>query len=293
MRRGRGERRTSSQSSSSTQNSTRRRGRSTSRADSRASDRPRRRSRRIAGLAVTGEDPTSFISGPQAEQFSRSVAEVETTRQQQRQPSRAELVVEREGTPARARQYLQTSLTLMQSLIPERPDSPEINGAFGQSIGPFRMELIAEPPAEVELGVILPPIVARLRPRQGIDGAPEFHQIMAWIILTTENGDDLPYPDQTDMLRGNSIASVSHQETEDEDTGYIRFEDLTIQHPGRYRLRICLVRMESSQDANRGLFEGGTNIQMIHSRVVHVRGEAHPIEPCRSHRARLYPARFS
>ncbi len=283
MRRGRGRSRTSSQSTSSTQKSTRRRGRSTSRANPRASDRPRRRSSRLAGFAVTTEDTTLPITGSQAEQPFRSAGDAATSRQQQRQRRGAELAVEIED-PGPAHQGLQTSMTLMQTPTVGAPNLPDVNGALGQSNCHFHMELTTHPPDAVESGAALPPLVARVWRQRDSDRAAGLHQLLALVIPVSEGRDGVIQPEQSDALRVMTHVSESPNNG-NEDTGYVRFEGLTIQEPGSYRLRICLVRMRRTQAADGGLYENAENICVIHSTVVQVYPRAQRFEPCRFTRA--------
>ena len=139
------------------------------------------------------------------------------------------------------------------------------------------MEIIVEPPAEIQPGVMLdPPIVARLRARDGAEDTPDISGIWASVFLTSEDGVEVLAPPSRDLLRGALVNSVQQVVDEEGEKGYVSFPGLTIEQPGNYRLRICLIRMESSQSVSDVPYESGINFQTVHSRVVHVQAATRP-----------------
>lgn len=293
MPRGRGRRRTSSQSSSSMPKTSCARGRSVSRAESRASDGPRRRSPRISSLAATREESASGWPGaqtsqeatnpPRAECLRLRAVGAETARQRQRQQNRAGLVAEGAGDSDQELQTRQTPPNSMQNGLQERLSSPQINGANEQSVGLYEMEVVVEPPAESRPGAALYPlIVVRVRRREGVNDAPDLSELWASVFVTCENGFEVLAPPRTDLLTGTLVNSVHQVFEEEGETGYVSFPGLTIRQPGSYRIRICLIRMEASRGSTNASFESGVNFQTAHSRVVRIHAAASAIEPCKS-----------
>jgi len=284
MPRARGRRRASSQSSSPGFKSSSVRGRSVTTAESRASDAPRRRLSRISRLSATRENPSS---GESADQGSQSIPRqrsgpgriARTGRAQQRgsQASRADSVADRTGSPVPEAQQQQTILQSMQSPPQESLPLPQTDGEIDQEPGPYEMEIVVQPPAEIQPGVTLdPPIMARLRAREGARDVPNISRIWASVFLTSEDGIEVLAPPSRDLLGGALVNSVQQVVDEEGEKGYVSFPGLTISQPGTYRLRICLIRMETRQNVSSVPYESGINFQTVHSRVVHVQAAAPP-----------------
>ena len=278
MPRGRGRRRASSQSSSPGFKSSSAQGRSVAAAESRASQLPRRRSSRISRLSATREDSRSGDSGSQEYQNryrrDRDPARApgaERAQQQGSQENTANSVAGRTGDPFPDAQRQRALPQFMQSAPQGRLPSPQINGESEQGIGPFEMEIVVQPPAEIQPGVTLdPPIVAQLKVRDGAEDVPDISGIWASVFLTSEDGVQVLAPPSRDLLMGALVNSVQQVVDEEGERGYVSFPGLTILQPGSYRLRICLIRMETRQSASGIPYDSGINFQTVHSRVVRV-----------------------
>ncbi|KAG9242528.1 hypothetical protein BJ878DRAFT_164944 [Calycina marina] len=109
------------------------------------------------------------------------------------------------------------------------------------------IDLSVQPPAQTRPGVALfPPVAARLSSRTNLYN--DLSQIFAFVSLVYENGEQLD-----DQLSGNS-ADCAHpipgsgRHVSDgrhaRDQAYFYFPDLVIHYPGRYRIRVTLMRME-------------------------------------------------
>lgn len=171
----------------------------------------------------------------------------------------------------------------MQNDLQERQASPPINGIDGQSSGPYNMDIIVEPPAESLPGAVLyPSLVVRIRRQQDTDDTTSFNELWASVFLTGENEAEVLAPPRTDLLAGMMVNSVRQVFGDEGETGYVTFPGLTIRQTGSYRIRICLIRMGTSQTTFDASSEGGVNVQMVHSQVIRVHSAAHPTEPCES-----------
>lgn len=281
MPRGRGRRRASSQSSSPGFKSSSVQGPPVATPESRASGVPRRRSARLASLSAAREDSRSGgFASEERQNIHRQdrnrarAPSAERAQQQGGQESTAESVAERTGYPVPEAQRQQVLLQSMQSPPQESLPSPQIDGDE-QRVGPYEMDIVVQPPAEIQPGVTLdPPIVARVRARRGAEDVPDISGIWASVFLTSEDGARVLAPPSRDLLRGALVNSVQPVVDEEGEKGYVSFPGLTIEQPGNYRLRICLIRMETRQSADDVPSESGINFQTVHSRVVRVQAAA-------------------
>lgn len=284
MPRGRGRRRASSQSSSPGFKSSSVQGRSVATAEPGGSDIPLRRSSRISRLSATRENPSlgdSAFEGSQNiyRQHRGRARAAGTERGPQRgtQANRADPVDDSTGYSVAESQQQAALLESMQSPPQERLPLPQIDGEIAQELGPYEMEIVVQPPAEIQPGVTLdPPIVARLRARDGAEEVPDISGIWASVFLTSEDGVEVLAPPSRDLLRGALVNSVQQVVDEEGEKGYVSFPGLTISEPGTYRLRICLIRMETRQNVSSVPYESGINFQTVHSRVVRVQATTPP-----------------
>jgi len=115
------------------------------------------------------------------------------------------------------------------------------------------LDLSVQPPAQTRPGVALfPPVAARLSSQATL--YDELSQIYAFVSLIHENGETLD-----DQLSGKA-ADSAHPMPESNrhgsssrhvrDQAYFYFPDLVIHYPGRYRIRVTLMRMEYSYESS-------------------------------------------
>jgi len=115
------------------------------------------------------------------------------------------------------------------------------------------LDLSVQPPAQTRPGVVLfPPVAARLSSQASL--YDELSQIYAYASLVHENGEPLD-----DQLSGKAVDSAhpmpgsgrhSSSSRNARDQAYFYFPDLVIHYPGRYRIRITLMRMEYSYESS-------------------------------------------
>lgn len=134
------------------------------------------------------------------------------------------------------------------------------------------MRFLVEPPTTIRPGALLnPPVVVRLdkTPANGMAiGDPS--RLWAFISITDEAGAVSLAPPNTDLVAGNLSDSVHTLETgpgpeAEEDVGFVSFPDLAINYPGRYRLRVSLMKLDAGAGAH-----GAQNLQTIESQVIRV-----------------------
>lgn len=176
---------------------------------------------------------------------------------------------------------------------------------------PIEMRIIGHPAPEAGRNEVLhPPLTVRLRQGAGHEGM-DMSQIWATVSLMDESGTTALAPPRQDLLRGRVVdsprsymgpasfvedegvvsGSIAPEDTTESES-YVTFSDLAILEPGRYRIRVTLLRMqgEASPGATASS-PGGSSIQHILSRVIEVRdlprtvgaSECHPDAKTEAH----------
>lgn len=117
--------------------------------------------------------------------------------------------------------------------------------------GAYQMHILVEPPHGARPGHVLTPattISLRSRHSPGGREAAIDDAARCWGFLTvvSTDGSTSLAPPSTTLVSGALVASVRDPASDDgnnEEVGQILFQNITINHPGDYRLRISLLRM--------------------------------------------------
>jgi len=181
----------------------------------------------------------------------------------------------------------QRALSRLRGRVDNEPGTidPCMDGVIdGPSASPYIMNILIEPPNQIRPGHLLsPPLILRLdQPPCEHSQAPSPNDpTLLWAVVSLFSADsETPIaPPQIDLLLGNPVDSVHPlaPEIPGREVGFVSFPDLSIREPGRYRLQISLIRMNSvGPSSNAPPFEGGTNMQHTFTRVINVDPEAEP-----------------
>ncbi|KAL8920323.1 MAG: hypothetical protein Q9172_004555 [Xanthocarpia lactea] len=144
----------------------------------------------------------------------------------------------------------------------------------------YEMHIIIQPPHETRPGdTLTPPLIVSLRSNGASlteEGTiADIDSYWAFVSVVSEDGLVALAPPSTSLLSGtlaDSVHGACLTEAE-RDVGHLSFQNLVINQPGRFRLRVSLLLMPSSQ---RGPPTGGSapagvrNIANILSDVIHV-----------------------
>lgn len=116
-------------------------------------------------------------------------------------------------------------------------------------------ELAVQPPPQTRPGVVLyPPIVARLSSDASI--FEELSQIWAVASLISPNGESLDQQlggrvaDSAHPMAGNGVNGRGGSQGAITDRAYFYFPNLIIHTPGRYRVRVTLMRMNNPRGSS-------------------------------------------
>ncbi|KAI4131780.1 MAG: hypothetical protein LQ347_002834 [Umbilicaria vellea] len=295
MPRGRGRRRTLSQGPNSRNTSRSSRGRSASSTDSRLSRSAQRRSARILSLATTREETNSAQesslycrseSPAQRQYHSSDNGAVSTAVQVQRQDYRHQWTPGIDTTGPYAESEESTEIVNAGPVLPLRNLTPPLNGGDSGDGKMFDMSIVLEPAARVRpANVLRPPMVIKLKHRNGVLNAgnrgPDYAHMWALASIVSEEGTTALAPPRTDLLLGTPVNSIhkAARSGNDEEVGYVCFTDLAIQQPGKYRIRVSLIRMEGLGGSTASSVQGGANLQSVVSRIIHVDAAA-TVSPC-------------
>lgn len=292
MPRGRGRRRTPSQGPNSRNTSRSSRRRSASSTDSRASRPARRRSARVLSLATTREEASSAqerrrSESPQEQQdHSSRNGDLPIEEQVQRQDYRHQWSPEADTAGQYAETEESTETTNAEPIQPFRNLTPPLNGFDNRSNKMFDMTIVLEPAASVRpVNVLRPPMVIKLKRRNGASNVggrqQDYAHLWALASVVSEEGTTALAPPRTDLLLGTPVNSIhkAARNGNEEEVGYVCFTDLAIQQPGRYRIRISLIRMEGLGGSAASSVQGGANLQSVVSRIIHVDAAA-SAAPC-------------
>jgi len=100
--------------------------------------------------------------------------------------------------------------------------------------------------------------------------------IWAHVSLVTEDQCETLAPPRNDLLLGRTVDSI-HSNPDDPTVGYATFTNLAIAEPGTYCLRISLIDMDGSSFGQ--VANNGTNLNTVHSTIVHVTPNAEVAQP--------------
>ena len=140
----------------------------------------------------------------------------------------------------------------------------------------FDMNIVLEPAANVRPGNVLrPPMVIKLKRNvaSNVGGRQQdYAHVWALASIVSEEGTTALAPPRTDLLLGTPVNSIhkAARSGSEEEVGYACFSDLAIQQPGKYRIRVSLIRMEGLGGSAASSVQGGANLQSVVSRIIHV-----------------------
>lgn len=125
------------------------------------------------------------------------------------------------------------------------------------------MHIDVQPPSEARSGNVLdPPTRISLRPH-GVERGEEVRiadisGYWAFISVVSEDGTTTLAPPSTSLLSGTLVAPVHEAcpNGDEQEAGHLSFENLTINQPGNFRLRISLLRMVTVNTGASGAVDG-------------------------------------
>lgn len=141
---------------------------------------------------------------------------------------------------------------------------------FENRIDRFTMNVIIEPPSETRPGNLLnPPIVIKLENRKGQSISEKIDiedgNLWAQASVVSEDGMVALAPPQPNLISGTLVGSVQPAAPEEShELGYLTFPNLAIHQPGRFRIRISLIRMPTANESE------AINLQSIVTRIIKV-----------------------
>ncbi|MCJ1421838.1 hypothetical protein MMC32_008205 [Xylographa parallela] len=161
-----------------------------------------------------------------------------------------------------------------------------MNGVLLQTNNPYIMRIVIEPPHQARPGEVLtPPLVMSLENESG-PNSPEQEPVdptLLWAVVSVVSEDNITplAPPRTDLLIGTIADSVHPLTPPDHEgqIGFVAFPNLVIREPGRYRLRISLIKMNAIGGMRTPAYEGGTAVQSMSSRVIDVVATAQLMTP--------------
>ncbi|KAL8762676.1 MAG: hypothetical protein Q9184_001383 [Pyrenodesmia sp. 2 TL-2023] len=170
--------------------------------------------------------------------------------------------------------------------VTETSATDDAQGLRG-ALSPYQMHIIIEPPIEARPGnTLVPPVVVALRAREieedGEARAEDLSSYWASVSLVSADGLVALAPPSTTLLSGSLVDSIREPDsTEGESVvGYVLFQNLIINQPGDFRLRVSLLRMPSdisdADNAAGGLLpsSGVLNTGSVSTHVIHVHSDA-------------------
>ncbi|KAI4171928.1 MAG: hypothetical protein LQ346_008681 [Caloplaca aetnensis] len=156
-------------------------------------------------------------------------------------------------------------------------------GRVRSALSPYQMHIIREPPIEVRPGnTLIPPVRVALRTQETGARAIDLNSYWASVSLISADGLVALAPPSTTLLSGSLVDSIREPGSAENESGigYALFQNLVINQPGNFRLRISLLRMPSGiSDAGNtagGLLpsSGVLNTGSVTTRVIHVHRDA-------------------
>jgi hypothetical protein len=277
MPRGRRRKRGSSTSGSSRQSSASTSRQAKLKSASLLPDKPRRRSARISALTAHDEESERQLDTVTQPQSSRRASNDSKMRSPSPRGSTFSGFARLQGTSSKSPfeplpENCQTSL------------SPVDEG--DQRSERYKMNIILQPPPEVRTSARIEPFpVISLGPcsPKSSRSTPISDMSGVWALasLTTADGTEVLTPPRPDLLEGQLVDSIHLAMEADSgpETGYALFPNLRVQQPGRYRIRISLIDMDSNGSSLGMTSQGGMNLQVVNSSVFTVHPTAPPFRP--------------
>lgn len=155
------------------------------------------------------------------------------------------------------------------------------------ALGPYQMHIIIEPPIEARPGnTLIPPVTVALQAREtdenGEARAKDLSSYWTSASLISADGLVALAPPSTTLLSGSLVNSIQEPDCAEGESvvGYVLFQNLIINQPGDFRLRISLLRIPSDitdvENATGGFLpsSGVFNAASVTTRVIHVQRDA-------------------
>lgn len=149
---------------------------------------------------------------------------------------------------------------------------------------PYQMAFVIQPRPSVRTGsTLFPPLIVAVQPRElkRHSDAREIGNmggVWAFASLVTDDATATLAPPRTELLIGRTADSIhiapSQPGSDHPDSGYAVFSDLAITQPGRYRIRVSLIDMDSNGSLHGQPLQGGRNLQSVVSTPITVQNEA-------------------
>ncbi|MCJ1437282.1 hypothetical protein MMC27_006668 [Xylographa pallens] len=246
----------------------------------------RRRSARLSNLFVTseGELPSGQdISGTQVTENSLQARTI-IPEQQNEEPAGLE-TPQAVNLENEFEQHPESETARRRRIVLTEQDYL-MNGVLLQTNNPYIMRIVIEPPHQARPGEVLtPPLVMSLGNEPGPD-SPEQERVdptLLWAVVSVVSEDNITplAPPRTDLLIGTIADSVHPLTPPDHEgqIGFVAFPNLVIREPGRYRLKISLIKMNAIGETRTPSYEGGTAVQSMSSRVINVAATAELLTP--------------
>ncbi|KKY20802.1 hypothetical protein UCRPC4_g04074 [Phaeomoniella chlamydospora] len=112
----------------------------------------------------------------------------------------------------------------------------------------------------------------------GPRGTGDMSGVWAFVSLATSDDNEVLAPPRTDLLIGRTAASVfapgPRAEPNRQIVGYAQFSDLMITVPGKYRIRVSLIDMDTDGPSYSEGSQGGLNLCTITSDPIDVTASA-------------------
>ena len=152
-----------------------------------------------------------------------------------------------------------------------------MNGELEPPSDQYTMNIVIEPSNHARPGQLLsPPLVLSFEygTNETNEGRAPDDYTLLWAVVSIVGEDSTTpiAPPQPHLLSGTPVDSI-HPLTpgiSGREVGYVSFTDLAIREPGRYRLQVSLIRMNTIGGPSATQFEGGVNLQQTSTRVINV-----------------------
>lgn len=230
-----------------------------------------RRSARLAGLLARRQQGSSSARNIEPSHASRS-GDIESSPQQfEEGPQRVSEVTQNSEIASRdtlSGGTVEHTVETTRSLTLAEDDIDNRNHRFV-------MNVVVEPPSEIRPGDLLhPPIVIKLKNRGGGSADDEFDidngSLWAQASVVSEDGMVALAPPQPNLISGTLVDSIrpATPEEESQELGYLTFPNLAIHQTGKFRIRISLIKMPTTDESE------AINLQSIVTRIIKVDSDA-------------------
>ena len=230
-----------------------------------------RRSARRAGILTGTQQGSSSAQHTEQPQASRREAIESNPQQLDGGYQHTSEVIEGSGVAIRDTLTSDINEDTNEAIRSLTPAEDSINNQTNH----FIMNVIIEPPSEIRPGDLLqPPIVIKLENRNGRNADDEIDiedgNLWAQASVVSEDGMVALAPPQPNLITGTLVDSVrpATPEKESQESGYLTFPDLAIHQTGRFRIRISLIKMPTTDESE------AINLQSIVTRIIIVDREA-------------------